>query len=282
LQYRVPQLTYSLDGIRPKTTTFSTIKDQKLHLPVHFVPKTNQFLTDVISNSTYEVLPAYQRDILFTYLFTQETAHSLAKKHGQFHQNMYTRLKTQMEKLWANLPPELAEKYTRKQVRKLKDEKRMYTIENARKVRLELMANAREKKLKDEAESSIFDYSSQRRKKDPKNGAIMNIRYMQGPHVPDLISDFYLKNPDVKALIAKSDNGTVIYFQRGDFYIYKGGQASLLTTQGVQTLWQEMDYGTRVQSISKFGNLSKDQLKRVLIDAIYGIGRYKNGNNGLR
>lgn len=276
------QLTYSLDGIRPKTTTYSTVKDHKLHLPVHFTPRTNQFLGDVINNSAYEVLPEHQRDILFTYLFTQESAHSLARRHGQFHQNMYTRLKTQMEKLWNNLPPELAAKYTREQVRKLKDEKRMYTIDNSRRIRLELMTNAREKKLKDEAESSIFDYSPQRRKKDPKNGAIMNIRYMHGPQVPALISDYYLKNPDAKALIAKSDNGTVIYFQQGDFYIYKGGQASLLTTDLVQKLWQEMDFGTRTQSISKFGYLSKDQLKRVLIDAIYGVGRYKNGTNGSR
>lgn len=282
LPYTIQQIAFPQEGAKPQFTAYSSVKDHRMHLPVHFTPKTNHFLKDVIDTSTYEVLPQHQRDVLFTYLFTQESAHSLARKHGQFHQNMYTRLKTLMIKLWTNLPPELGEKYTREQIRKLKNERRIYIIDNARKVRLGLMTNAREKKLRDEAESSIFDYSPQRRKKDPKNGAIMNIKYMQGPHVPCLISDFYLKNIDVKALIAKSDNGTVVYFQKGDFYIYKGGQTSLLTTEDVPKLWQEMDFGTRIQSISKFGHLSKDQLKRILIDAMYGNGRYKNGTNGLR
>lgn len=272
LPYAAKSLSFGIEGQFPQEGLFSfNNKGKKMHMPNSLRPKTKKFLTDVIEHESYMSISEPSRQLIFTYLFTPSSTKSIAKDAGtSSFSAVAQKLQRIMVNLWKNLPPEKQALYTKEEVMRLKDFRKVNKGTVARVSNIEIITKIHSERFIKDAQSVDVDYTKKtRRGPRQKKAAVFNLLYLEGPNFPTSIRDLYTKTPGLSTTWESTmiqGNPSIAYENGHLFYkANKDEKPQRLTPDLLEQIWEDTP-SRRRDYLRSFALLTKEELRRFLLE----------------
>ncbi len=272
LPYTTKPLNFGVEGQFPQESLFSfNNKGKKIHMPDSLRPKTKKFLTDAIEHESYINLSEPSRGLIFTYLFTPSSTKTLARELGlSSYSSLAEKLRGIMITLWKNLPPEKQALYTRDDVRRLKDFRKVNKGTVARITNTETITRIHSERFIADAQSVDVDYTKRTRQGPrQKKAAIFNLIYLEGPNFPTSTRNLYTRTPGLFTIWESTmiQGKPALVYENGHLFYKASSQEKpqRLTPDLLDQIWEETP-SRRRDYLRKFALLTKEELRRFLLE----------------